>query len=145
MSKAQKLVSVSAISISMTDVREEGLVLERIQYIYYPVQFKKDTNETQVQALFDSRSEVNAIHPTLVKKLGLSIRPIDIKVQKIDGITLNTYEMVVAAFSIADKANRVRFFEESFLIANISPEIVLGMPFFTLTGTNVDFLDRELR
>ena len=44
-----------------------------------------------------------------------------------------------------DKANRVRFFEKTFLVANISPEVVLGMLFLTLSGTDVDFLDWELR
>ena len=53
--------------------------------------------------------------------------------------------MVIAAFSVTDKANRVRFFEETFLVANVSPEVVLGMPFLTLSGADVDFLDRELR
>ena len=58
---------------------------------------------------------------------------------------LDIFGMVVIAFSVMDKANRVRFFEEPFLVANISPEIVLGMPFLTLSGTDVDFLGRELR
>ena len=30
-------------------------------------------------------------------------------------------------------------------MANVSPEIVLGMLFLTLSGADVDFLDRELR
>ena len=53
--------------------------------------------------------------------------------------------MVVAAFSVEDKANRVRFFEETFLVANVSPEVVLGMLFLTLSGTDVDFSGQELR
>ena len=53
--------------------------------------------------------------------------------------------MVVAAFSVVDKANRVKFFEETFLVANVSPEVVFGMPFFTLSGADVDFSGRELR
>ena len=71
--------------------------------------------------------------------------PFDVGAQKIDGSTLDTYGMIVAAFSVTDKANRVRFFEETFLVANVSPEVVLGMPFLTLSGADVDFLDRELR
>ena len=111
---------------------------------YNPVQFK-DTSEAQVQALIDSGSEVNAIHPTFAKQLGLPIRPTDVGAQKIDGTTLDTYGMVVAAFSVEDKDNRVRFFEETFLVANVSPEIVLGIPFFTLSGADIDFSGRELR
>ena len=52
--------------------------------------------------------------------------------------------MVVAAFSIVDKANWVRFFKETFLVANIWLEVVLQMFFFTLSGVDVDFLDRKL-
>ena len=44
-----------------------------------------------------------------------------------------------------DKENRVRFFEETFLVANVSPEVVLGMSFLTFSSADVDFLDRELR
>ena len=98
-----------------------------------------------VSALFDSSSEVNAVHLALAKELGLPIRPIDVGAQKIDGTRLKTYGMVVAAFSVEDKANRVIFFQETFLVANVSPEVVFGMLFLTLSGANIDFLGRELR
>ena len=58
-----------------------------------------------MSALFDSSSEVNAVHPAFAKELGFPIRPIDVRAQKIDGITLETYGMVVAVFSVEDKAN----------------------------------------
>ena len=58
---------------------------------------------------------------------------------------LKTYEMVVVAFSVKDKANWVRFFKETFLMANVSPKVVLEMLFLTLSGANVDFLGCELR
>ena len=58
---------------------------------------------------------------------------------------LDTHGMLVAAFSVEDKANQVRFFEETFLVANVNPEIVLGMPFLTLSGADVDFLGWKLR
>ena len=57
---------------------------------------------------------------------------------------LNIYEMIVVAFSLIDKANRVRFFEETLLVANVSPEIVLEMLFFILSNANIDFLDWQL-
>ena len=56
---------------------------------------------------------------------------------------LDTYEMVVTAFSVTDKANRVKFFEEIFLVANVSPEIVLKISFLTLSSADIDFLGRE--
>ena len=120
----------------MTGASEE--TLERVSCIHYPVQFK-DTDKAPVKALINSRSEVNAIHPSFVKQLGFPIKPTDVGVQKIDGTMLDTHKMVVAAFSVEDKANRVRFFEKTFLVANVSPEVVLEISFFTLSSANVDF------
>ena len=77
--EVRKLVSVLATSTSTTGTREEAL--ERVPCIYYPVQFK-DMSKAQGQALIDSGIEVNAIHPTFAKQLGLSIRPIDVEAQK---------------------------------------------------------------
>ena len=47
--------------------------------------------------------------------------------------------MVVTTFSAVDKANRVKFFEKTFLVANVSPEVILEMFFLTLSGADVDF------
>ena len=55
--------------------------------------------------LFDSSSEDNIVHPIFAKELGLSIRPLNGKVQKVDGIILDTYEIVVVAFLVMDKTN----------------------------------------
>ena len=60
----------------MTGVREEAL--ERVLCIHYSVQFKKDTNKAQVQALINSGSEVNSIHPNFAKQLRLPIRLTDV-------------------------------------------------------------------
>ena len=96
-------------------------------------------------ALLNLESEINAIYPTFGKEPGFPIRLTDIRVQKINGTILDTYEIVVAAFLVTDKINQVRFFEKTFLVANISPKIVLRMFFFTLSGADVDFLDQEFR
>ena len=98
-----------------------------------------------VLVLFDLGSKINAIHPTFLRGLGLHIRLIDIRAQKIDGTTLDIFGMVVAAFSLTDKTNQVRFFKKTILVANVSPEIVLGIFFLTLSSANVDFLGWELR
>ena len=52
--------------------------------------------------------------------------------------------MIVAAFSVADQADRVRFFEEIFLVANVSSDVVFWMPFLILSGADVTFPKREL-
>ena len=58
---------------------------------------------------------------------------------------LDTYKMVVAVFSVIDKLKWVRFFEETFLIANVSPEVLFRMPFLTLSNASIDFSGWELR
>ncbi len=73
------------------------------------------------------------------QQLGLKIHKTNIGAQKINGTTLETYGMVVSTFSISDKDGRERFFEESFLLADVMLDIVLGMPFLTMSNADVDF------
>ena len=73
--EVKNLVLVLAISLSITGGK--GETLKCISYIRYPIQFK-ETNEYQVQALINLVNEVNVIYTTFVKKLGLSIRLIEI-------------------------------------------------------------------
>ncbi len=47
--------------------------------------------------------------------------------------------MVVSTFSVLDKDEKERFFEESFLLADVRPNIVLGIPFLTMSNADVDF------
>ena len=91
-----------------------------------------------------TRAKVNTIYPTFARELGLPIRTMNVKAQKIDGAMLDTFGMVVVAFSVTDKANQVRFFEETFLVANVSPEVVFGMSFLTLSIADIDFSGGEL-
>ena len=83
----------------MTNAREE--TLKHVLCIHYSVRFKKG----MTQALIDSENEVNAIYPNFVKQLGLLIQPTDVRAQKIDDTMLDIYKMVVAVFSVLDKAN----------------------------------------
>ena len=52
--------------------------------------------------------------------------------------------MVLANFQVEDKLGRTRFFQETFLLADISAEVVLGMPFLTLSNADVQFVEKEL-
>lgn len=49
------------------------------------------------------------------------------------------------AFLVNNQGNKVRFLEKNFLIANISLKIIFGISFLTLSGIDVDFLERELK
>ena len=45
--------------------------------------------------------------------------------------------MVIAAFQVANKLSHSQFFQETFLSANISIKVVLGMQFFILSNIDV--------
>ena len=64
--------------------------------------------------------------------------PTEIGAQKIDGTILDTQRVVVAAFLVTNKTNQVRFFEKTFLVANVSPKVVLGMFFLILSNADID-------
>ena len=114
--QAKKLVSVSATSSSVTGASREApkvRVLDRVPCIRYPVQFCKDKGK-DVLALLDFGSEVNAMTPAHAAHLGLKVRVTDVGAQKIDGSSLATYGMVIAAFQIVDKLGRSQFFQGTF-------------------------------
>ena len=141
-------------SISVTENSEETILvsvkeLEWVTCIQYPIAFSGGINQdgsalNPVSALLNLSSEVNVMHLAFAKRLGLVMQATNVGAQKIDGTTLESYEMVVAAFSVIDQTDRVKFFEKAFLVANVSPNMVLGMRFFTLNGADVDFPKREL-
>ncbi len=52
---------------------------------------------------------------------------------------METYEIVVFIFTVLKKDNRERFFEESFLLTDVKPDVVLEMLFLTMSNADVDF------
>ena len=137
---SKKLASVLATSVPVTDTSDKKVA--RVSYIHYPVWFQK--NQEQVRALLNSSSEVNAMSPVFAKKLGLKTRKTKVGAQKIDGFALEIFEMVIADFQLEDKGGRPRFFQETFLVADIKFEVVLGMPFLKISNVNVAFNERTL-
>ncbi len=77
-------------------------------------------------------------------QLGLKICKTNVEAPKIDSTTLETYEIVVSIFFILYKDRKERFFEESFLLADIKLDIVLGMLFLTMSYVDIDFQARDL-
>ena len=90
--------------------------------------------------LFNLNSEINVVYPTFAKELGLPIRLTEVGEQKFDGSTPDIYGMVVIAFSVKNKVNQVKFFEMTFLVANVSLKVVFRILFLTLKKVDVDFL-----
>lgn len=74
-----------------------------------------------------------------LKKLSLQILKIDIGIQKTDGSSLATLEMIITRFKISDKLRRAYFFQETLLLVNTNINIILKMPFLTFNNTNVVF------
>ena len=69
--------SVGTIKVGKDDEESEGEYpnLAQVPCIRYPITFRKSMS---MSALLDSGSEVNAIHPSFAKQLGLPIRPTDV-------------------------------------------------------------------
>ena len=53
------------------------------------------------------------------------------------------FGIVLADFQVEDKLGKAWFFQETFLLANISTEIVLDMPFLTFSNAYVLFIEKE--
>ncbi len=113
---------------------------ESVPCIWYSITFKDQT-----KAVLDSRSEVNIISQAFVYQFGLKIQKTNIGAQKIDSNTLKTYGLVVSTFFVLDKDGRERFFEESFLLADVKPDLVLGILFLTMSNADIYFQARDLQ
>ncbi len=53
--------------------------------------------------------------------------------------------MVVSTFSVSNKDGGERFFEESFLLADVKPDIVLGILFLTMSNVDINFQAWDLQ
>ena len=132
-----------ATSSSVTkDSKEKHVSLEQVPYIPYPLCFYKNT--AGVRALIDSGNEVNVMSPAYASKFGLKVHHTNVGAQEIDGSTLETFEIVLASFQMEDKLGKIRFFQETFLFADIRAEMILGMPFLTFSNADVQFVKKNL-
>ena len=113
-------------------------MLIKIAHIYYLVQI--DQNE--IWALFNNRSEVNAINPNYSQKLGFEIWKTSIKVQKTVDFALETFKIVNTDFQIKNKFNKHRFFKKTFLFANIKVKVVFKKFILKPSNINVLFWDK---
>ena len=82
--------------------------------------------------------------PGCISKLGLKICTINVEVQKIDSSTLKTFEKILASFQIKDTFEKARFFQKTFLLADLNIEIVLEMLFLTLSNADIKFAWKKL-
>lgn len=65
--------------------------------------------------------------------------------QKIDFSNLDTYKRDIALFQVDDKDEKSRFFEEIFLLANISIDVTFRILFLIFRNIKKNFNDKKLR
>ena len=54
------------------------------------------------------------------------------------------FEMVLASFQIEDKLRKAQFSKETFLLADLNIEVILGMPFLSLSNADIQFVRKKL-
>lgn len=116
--------------------------LERVLCIYHLLCFQKDLRKTK--ALIDLDSKVNVMILAYTVELGLKIRKTDIGAQKIDGSIFDIFRMVLTNFHVKNKLDKTWFFQKTFLIANTTLEVMLGMLFLKFNNADVQFIEQEL-
>ena len=52
--------------------------------------------------------------------------------------------MILVNFQLEDKQEKLRFFQETFLLADTAIEMILKMLFLTFSKIEINFADREL-
>lgn len=143
--QAKKLVSVLATFLLVTSASKKTpkiRVLNKILCICYLIQFCKDKGKN-VLALLNSGNEINAITLAYTVNLGLKVRVTNINIQKIHKFLLATFGIVIAAFQVVDKLDCSRFFQETFLLANISMKVILEMLFLIFSNADVQFAEKK--
>lgn len=79
------------------------------------------------------------MQPSFAKKLEIQAQKTDISAQKIDDPYFKTFDMVIAIFQMDNKAERFQYFEEIFILADISISVTLCMPFLILSNVEINF------
>lgn len=85
------------------------------------------------------------MYPGFAKKVGLQIWYINVGTMIINNFKLDIFDMAITTFLIKGKDKKSWFFQKTFLLANISIDIIaLEMFFFTLNNIKVNFDNQNL-
>ena len=110
--------------------------MDQIFCIFYPMQFKKDKDK-DILSLIDFGNKLNTMTLSYIAKIGLKKQKTNVDVQNFDNFSLKTYGIVVDAFDILNKLSQSRFFEKTFLLADIKMEVIFGILFLTISNVDV--------
>lgn len=109
--------------------------------IYYLVFFWKALKK--IWALFDFENKVNIITPTYAVKLGFFIKKTNVKTQKINKSALKMLRIVLDNYQAQDKLSKLCFFQETFVVADISKNLFLKMTFLTFSNVYTNFVKKK--
>ena len=84
------------------------------------------------------------MNPIYIEKLSFKTRKINVKTQKIDGSVLEIFRMVIADFQVENKGSRPKFFQKTFLVADIKFEVILGLLFLKISNADMSFGKKTL-
>ena len=122
--------------VTSTKEAQKMRVLNWVPYICYRVQFQKDKDK-DILVFLDFGSKINIMTPAYAAQLDIKVQSTNVGTQKIDKSSLRTYGLVIAIFQVLDKLDYCRFFQETFLLANIRMKVVLSMFFLTFNNTYI--------
>lgn len=123
--------------------RKNKVVLKRVLYIHYLLCFHKE-KKNKMQALINCSSKINTMTLTYISKLGSRVRQINAGAQKINDSTFETFEIILVSFQVENRAERACFSQETFLLADTSMKMILGMPYLTFSNTDIKFAKKKL-
>ena len=84
------------------------------------------------------------MNPAFTQKLGFHIRKTNVKAQKIDSFTLEIFEMIIANLELENKADRSKFFQKTFFVADTKFETILEMLFLKISNADMSFGEKTL-
>lgn len=137
-------IGLGDLSVTAASKKASKLILDRVPCVHYLVKFKWNKCEIKISALINSSSVADVTTPAYTKQLGLWTQKTDVGAQKIDGSLLETDKMVTAGSQVMDGLGKARFFQETFLLADISMEVVFEMLFLTLSNVDIQFAKKKL-
>ena len=143
LSPSKKSIVAAAASLPATTIKEASAspkTLEVAPCIEYEITHAKET----AKALIDSGSEVNLISRAYANICALTVLHSSVSLEAINHQQVMTHGMGLLVFGVTDQLGQQRFFEETFLIADIPHNIVLGMPFLQLANPDIDWSARTL-
>lgn len=85
------------------------------------------------------------MQPSFIRKRDFGICKTNVGTQKIYVNRLSSYNIIIASFQMNRKYRKIRFFEKTFLLADIGIDITFEILFVILIIVKVNFNNQELR